>query len=54
MSGKVILGATIAAAAVVIAVVHYQQVSDKVEMKKGIERDKLRVASKKSANSAST
>ena len=44
--GRLVLGAVIAGVAGVISVVHWQQVRDKVEMKKGIERDKIRVAEK--------
>ena len=52
MSGKTALGVAIFIVAGVVSVVHWQQTKEKVEMKKGIERDKARIA-KKRENSTS-
>ena len=46
-SGKGTLATVTLAAAAVIFVVHYEQVRQQNEMKKGIARDKLRVENKK-------
>ncbi len=47
MSGKAALGAAIFIVAGVVSVVHWQQTKEKAEMKKGIERDKARMAQKR-------
>ena len=44
---------TLAAAGVIYAV-HYDQVRQQTEMKKGIERDRQRVETKKQQNNSST
>lgn len=41
------LGGMIISAGIVVAIVHYQQKRDISEMRKGIERDRIRVATKK-------
>jgi hypothetical protein len=48
--GKGIFGASVVLVAGIVAVVHYQQESDRNEMKKGIARDLARVKAKKTAN----
>ena len=47
MTGKAVLGAALFIVAGVISVVHWQQTKEKVDMKKGIERDKARTAQKR-------
>ena len=42
------LGGMIISAGIVVAIVHYQQKRDISEMRKGVERDRIRVAAKKS------
>ena len=49
--GKGVLVSVTLAAAGVIYAVHYDQVRQQTEMKKGIERDRLRVENKKQQNS---
>jgi hypothetical protein len=44
MSGRAFLGLTISAVGVVIYTVHAQQVWDKNEMRKGVERDIARLS----------
>ena len=46
MKGKFVLGTSIVGVTFIIAFVHWQQIRDKSEMKKGVERDKLRLALK--------
>ena len=44
---KVVLGGVMFATLSTIVIVHYQQVYDKAEMRKGVERDKQRREAKK-------
>jgi hypothetical protein len=48
--GKGIFGASLVLVGGIVAVVHYQQESDRKEMKKGIARDLARMAAKKKAS----
>jgi hypothetical protein len=50
--GKVVLAAVTVAAAVVVYAVHYQQVFEKTEMKKGVLRDIERLEAKKTQRDA--
>lgn len=53
MKGKAVLLTVTAAAAVVVYAVHYQQVYEKTEMRKGVLRDIERLEAKKAKEKVS-